>query len=608
MEEKSRGEGLQLRTGCRIKNYEIEKLLGQGSFSRVWLVRDVSTQQNFAMKEIAREKVDKSSTLRKLLYTEVAIMKQISHPNIIKLVESLETQHQYFLILEYLKDGDLDHLLRKTKLRRLDEATAIFYLKQISNGFQELRSMKVFHRDIKLANLFLSDNRLVIGDFGFAKQGVDQTSTALGSPITMAPEILFNLKNPAPYTSKADMWSIGVVYYQLLFGKIPFPGDSIEAIQASIRALAGKNLPFPGEISAESQDLLIRILTIDPRERIEWVDFFRHEVFRPTRGKTSASMSGLCSACQKHAHEESECCLAQNLACVDRNFSENTRMEVEADGDKSFEFSSTTELTRLFEMRPTSVATQRPDETAKRSVKNREIFAFFAHELAKTGFISFASNSIFATLEGLPLSRLAGDLVRSAFFCAKKAVLMNQKVLDQLRKRRNPFPIADAAFENFCDSELYTRVLGQFQLDIEHSRSWIAWAFREVEALRRARLGQPLPALEETELTAMMEDQQIKIKTLDVQIIATVTLLLEFLASEKPPVPSDDREKLLRITFLLKCVKDCHQLFQFSNPDKPNEVFNWKAFIAFLDALNLEQLERLVTIQEIQQTEVFETT
>lgn len=81
------------------------------------------------------------------------------------------------------------------------------------------------HRDVKLANFFLDDNmNIVIGDFGFAKSGVEFTNTKLGTPITMAPELL-NGKGTS-YTSKADLWSIGVCLFQLLFGKTPFEAST----------------------------------------------------------------------------------------------------------------------------------------------------------------------------------------------------------------------------------------------------------------------------------------------------------------------------------------------------------------------------------------------
>ncbi len=87
------------------------------------------------------------------------------------------------------------------------------------NGFRILHQNQIMHRDVKLANIFLNNDRVVIGDFGFAKRGKIMAETILGTPITMAPEII---NKQGKYTSKADLWSIGICFYQLLFGKIPF--------------------------------------------------------------------------------------------------------------------------------------------------------------------------------------------------------------------------------------------------------------------------------------------------------------------------------------------------------------------------------------------------
>lgn len=98
------------------------------------------------------------------------------------------------------------------KNKCLGEEESIYFLKQIMNGFRELHSHKIMHRDFKLANIFLNDDNIVIGDFGFAKSGEDMASTKLGSPITMAPELL-NATSGLRYTNKADLWSIGVCFY-----------------------------------------------------------------------------------------------------------------------------------------------------------------------------------------------------------------------------------------------------------------------------------------------------------------------------------------------------------------------------------------------------------
>lgn len=128
------------------------------------------------------------------------------------------------------------------------------------NGFQALHKNKIMHRDVKLANLFLQDDKIVIGDFGFAKQGVDVTKTKLGTPITMAPELLSS--TGGVYTNKADLWSIGVCFYQMLFGKTPFEAKNYDDLKEKVRTQSGKNLRFSKDVSITDQcrELLIQLL------------------------------------------------------------------------------------------------------------------------------------------------------------------------------------------------------------------------------------------------------------------------------------------------------------------------------------------------------------
>lgn len=147
------------------------------------------------------------------------------------------------------------------------------------NGFQALHKKKIMHRDIKLANLFLLDDKIVIGDFGFAKQGVDMTKTKLGTPITMAPELLSS--TGGAYTNKADLWSIGVCFYQILFGKAPFEAKSYDDLKEKVRTQSGKNLRFPSDIhiSEQCKALLLGLLQPDPNSRIEWKELYNHPLF-----------------------------------------------------------------------------------------------------------------------------------------------------------------------------------------------------------------------------------------------------------------------------------------------------------------------------------------
>ena len=203
-------------------------------------------------------------------------MSKIEHPNIIHLYDIMQDSLNFFLVMDYCDHGDLLEHQRKQPQTRFPEAQAVKYLSHIRDAFLCLRNNNIMHRDIKLENLFVDrDDNLKIGDFGFAKEGLDESFTKLGSHNTMAPEILFNIFNQQKkYDSKCDLWSIGVVFHIMLFGRKPYfcdlPKADLNNFRQMIRSLKSfkvSSLNLEG-ISIESSDLLSRLLRKNPQERI----------------------------------------------------------------------------------------------------------------------------------------------------------------------------------------------------------------------------------------------------------------------------------------------------------------------------------------------------
>lgn len=127
------------------------------------------------------------------------------------------------------------------------------------------------HRDLKLANILIKNDELVIGDFGFAKLNESMATTKLGTPLYMAPE-LFDQSNTKNYSNKVDVWAIGVCYYILLFGKVPFSGNSMQEIFNKTISCSGKRLKFPKDIKVhkEIENLLKRMMEPDSQKRISF--------------------------------------------------------------------------------------------------------------------------------------------------------------------------------------------------------------------------------------------------------------------------------------------------------------------------------------------------
>ena len=263
----------------KVGNYTLFRELGKGQFGVVYLAKKIGTEDLYAVKQMNRHKIENNEILAGLLKTEVSVMHNINHPNILHLFEFMESSNSYYLVINYCDSGDLEEHMKKTSKDGFKEELCVYYLKQIMNGFQELRRNKIMHRDFKLANIFLkSDGTVVIGDFGFAKSGVEMTSTKLGTPLTMAPELIASSGNVS-YTSKADLWSIGVVFYHMLQGKYPFFGMSNAELMKDIERKTVK-MPFKKQVSPLAKDLLSKLLVVDPEKRMSWKSFFNHPIFK----------------------------------------------------------------------------------------------------------------------------------------------------------------------------------------------------------------------------------------------------------------------------------------------------------------------------------------
>ena len=208
----------------KVGDYLLVSKLGEGQFGTVYKGNHQKKNEVYAVKTIAKAKINSNPKLKKLFETEMSVMGKIKHPNILRLHEYLETGNNYYLVIDYCNSGDLEKHVKTHKA--LGEDESVYFLMQIMNGFKELHKHKIMHRDFKLANIFLHDDRLVIGDFGFAKSGYDMATTKLGSPITMAPELLNGGPN-IRYTSKADLWSIGVCYFHMIYGHPPWNAVSM---------------------------------------------------------------------------------------------------------------------------------------------------------------------------------------------------------------------------------------------------------------------------------------------------------------------------------------------------------------------------------------------
>ena len=257
----------------RVGNYyhKYEKI-GEGAYSNVYKGYHQDLSKIFAIKEINISIHGKNI---ERFREEINLMKKLDHVNIVKLYDTVENENYIYLILEYCEYGDLKKFLNK---RPLKERKVKKFMSQIVAGLKYLNDHNIYHRDLKPQNILISKNyTLKISDFGLAKSCESNTllDTICGSPMYMAPEIMKYKK----YDTKADLWSLGVIFYQMLTGKTPYTAKNHAELMDNIET---KNVVFPAaiKITDPAKDLLTQLLKKTSKERMTWDELFEHEWLR----------------------------------------------------------------------------------------------------------------------------------------------------------------------------------------------------------------------------------------------------------------------------------------------------------------------------------------
>ncbi|KAI8968362.1 hypothetical protein BDF20DRAFT_177117 [Mycotypha africana] len=262
-----------------IGDYIVGKTLGKGASGRVKLGVHRMTGEQVAIKIISKAHLAANPAIEKAVRREIAIMKLINHPNVMSLTDVIDdpSSSDLHLVLEYVEGGELfEYLVSKG---RLDEAEARHHFQQIILGLDYCHHHLICHRDLKPENLLLdSKNNIKIADFGMASLQPlgSMLETSCGSPHYASPEIVAGL----PYNGSAcDIWSCGVILYALLTGHLPFDDENIRQL---LRKVKSGKYTMPDNISVPAQDLIRRILVVDPSKRLNMQQIMSHPWFRET--------------------------------------------------------------------------------------------------------------------------------------------------------------------------------------------------------------------------------------------------------------------------------------------------------------------------------------
>ena len=265
-----------LESEPKIKDFEIVKELGCGSFGRVFLARHIKTKVLYAIKAI--DKQNKTNQNEKPYFRrELEVMYKIHHPNVVKLFGHFEDNKYCYFIMEYLTKGNVYNLLKMDKKKLLSPKVVATIIKDVISATYFLHHMNppIIHRDIKPENVLLNEGMLAkLTDFGWSNyiQEDKERKTVCGTPIYLAPEII----KEQGHDERVDIWCIGVLLFELTTGHVPFQGNNIETLKSNILHL---KIAWPKDINPDAKDLISKILKLDPNQRMPLEDMLKHPFF-----------------------------------------------------------------------------------------------------------------------------------------------------------------------------------------------------------------------------------------------------------------------------------------------------------------------------------------
>mmetsp|Transcript_9362 Transcript_9362/g.23614 ORF Transcript_9362/g.23614 Transcript_9362/m.23614 type:complete len:318 (-) Transcript_9362:407-1360(-) len=256
--------------GASVSDFDLVKVIGQGSFGKVFLVRPRWTNDAtvYAMKVVKKDDVRRRNQMEHTK-AERRIMAKITHPFVISLMFAFQSRDKLYMITEYCQGGELFFHLKR--MRRFKEGMMRFYIGEVSLALDHLHSYDIIYRDLKPENILLDqDGHVKLTDFGLSKDRISEngsTKTFCGTPEYLAPEMIVNRKKQCGYTKAVDWWSLGIVGYEMLTGWPPFFDRNFNSMCEKILR---KPVRFASKyhVSGDAQDFIGCLLQRNPAARL----------------------------------------------------------------------------------------------------------------------------------------------------------------------------------------------------------------------------------------------------------------------------------------------------------------------------------------------------
>ena len=245
----------------KLEDFDVLKLIGKGSFSKVYLVKNRLNHKIYSMKKLDKPFIKRTRQEQHII-NERILLSKMNYPFLVKLFCCFQDQEHLYFILEFIQGGELFfHLHREI---RFDDEKTRFYIAELILVLNFLHNNKVIYRDIKPENILLDlEGHIKLTDFGLSRlcSGINEkVFTICGTPYYIAPEIIEN----KGYNNSVDWWSLGCLMYEMLNGKPLFNFSSGKIDTNEFK----KEIVLPNNFSEEAKDLITKLLNLDPKKRL----------------------------------------------------------------------------------------------------------------------------------------------------------------------------------------------------------------------------------------------------------------------------------------------------------------------------------------------------
>ncbi|CAD8156173.1 unnamed protein product [Paramecium octaurelia] len=469
----------------------VNKKLGSGTFCTVFrgFQKDDETKQ-VAAKMIPIDTIKDSAKTVEYIKREISILQSANNPHIVKLYDVTRTPHNLYLFLEYCYDGDLKKYLSTKYCRRLSEFEAAIFLKHLVEGFRTLHQLKIIHRNIKPANILLHQGVAKITDFGFARVIDTEMNdpayySRVGSPFYMAPQLL----EGQPFSSKCDVWSMGVLLFEMLYGKLPWEGDDQYKMLQNIKK---NTLVFPDAPvrSDKIKQLLKHMLVVQENERYSWEQIFNHEIIQIQEVQIRKNLNQLMKEKDELASSESlnKLYLETNLVVGYLDQPEQIPQEAQTpqltlsnDKKQSIDDINDEKLLKIINQYET-------EQKLRKAMLKYNTFFLFERNIAF--FFNYVIQKIIK-MQHQGMLKLTQELYYSTIFCLSKNQNVHLKrMLDQLMST-NPDKFDRETWGRYLISQEYQTILTVIKNDIQHTEDFYLEIYKKEQQIIDKEISQP---------------------------------------------------------------------------------------------------------------------